>query len=192
MSLLGRFAYRRKKGALVFHGTSEQKEIVERVPDTARHTTPNKAQGGNEVTRIPETPGALLPTPPGHWVGRETRQPAQRRRARILNSSEDEAEAPPSLASVTTPRKKAGLFSDLPLSKRLKRDSTSAHCSAEKQPTSGRLDELGEKKVVEQTQKIQSGSGLSGSGLSRRLFQDNNGAVRGAHISCLVTRGCWM
>lgn len=78
--------------------------------------TPIKAHHVEELGTVPETPNSLLPTPPS--LKKPRHKEYQRRRARILSSSEEE-EADGDTHAAASGR--SHLFSGLPVSKRRKK-----------------------------------------------------------------------
>lgn len=136
---------------MVINRATEKEGTKEGTDEEKQHSTPNKV---DQLNTIPETPDTLLSSPKPH-------KPRQRRRA-VLSSSEDEVEILSPIEN--TPRKSSGLFSDLPFSKRFKKDvnqTGSATLSGQGRP----------KNVLDSDEETQSVSGASNS--CRRLLGGN-------------------
>lgn len=125
MSLFEKFSYRQKEKMLV-DGRAEK--TISRVP--LHQVTPNKAHHplSAEVTSIPETPDSLLPVHPSQ------KRKQKRRRARISSSSDEaETETVPPVSSVSQQLKgSCSLFSELPVSKRRKKEAKDSQAEAAK------------------------------------------------------------
>ncbi len=129
MSLFEKFTYRRKE-TMVVNGNAEEENTQDsgdHRSGTIHQVIPNKAHL-TAVTSIPETPGSLLPVPPSQ------KRKQKRRRARISSSSEeDETETVPPVSSLPPQgRGSCSLFSELPISKRRKKEANGSQAEAAK------------------------------------------------------------
>ena len=178
MSFFERFAYKRNTETLMGFGSSgkEKKRKNERNSIEMGRYTPIKAHQSKELLSIPETPDFLLPTPPEQRTSEiRCKKHYQRKRPRILSSSDDEVSTQSSHIPASTSN---NIFSSLPFSKR--------DCKKDGADLVSKLSITKDKVGNSTTSEFQNNAGQ---GKPRRLFRRKDDSMEREELSSWHNNG---